>query len=49
MTAQLVLTELDGSPLAIVAVDGSPFATDPVARAEHAVRMLRKVLEEARA
>jgi hypothetical protein len=47
MTAQLVLAELDGMPLAIVAVDGSEFAADPVARAEHAVRMLRMVLAPA--
>jgi hypothetical protein len=32
--------ELDGEPLAVVAVDGSAFADDPVARAEHAVRVL---------
>jgi len=32
--------ELDGAPLAVVAVDGSAFAADPVARARHAVRVL---------
>jgi hypothetical protein len=47
MTARLVLAELDGMPLAIVAVDGSALAADPVARAEHAVRMLRMVLARA--
>jgi hypothetical protein len=40
MNARLVLAELDGLPLAVVAVDGSAFADDPVARAEHAVRVL---------
>lgn len=32
--------ELDGVPLAVVAVDGSAFADDPGARARHAVRVL---------
>ena len=45
------MAELDGVPLAVVAVDGSAFADDHVARAEHAVRVLlmqrRQVLSAA--
>ena len=40
MTAAVLLAELDGAPLAIVAVDGGSQPADPVARAELAVRVL---------
>ena len=40
MTACLLLAEVDGEPLAIVAVDGGSPPADPVARAELAVRVL---------
>jgi hypothetical protein len=40
MTGHLLLAELDGAPLAVVAVDGGWPRADPVARAEHAVRVL---------
>jgi hypothetical protein len=40
LRGRVLLAELDGVPLAIVAVDGKRFADDPVARAVHAVRVL---------
>jgi hypothetical protein len=40
MTARVLLGELNGAPLAIVAVDGGSPPADPVARAELAVRVL---------
>jgi hypothetical protein len=40
LSGHVLLAELDGVPLAIVAVDGRRFADDPVARAVHAVRVL---------
>jgi hypothetical protein len=39
LSGLVVPAKLDGVPLTVVAVDGSTFA-DPVARAEHAVRVL---------
>ena len=40
MTASVLLAELDGAPLAIVAVDGGSPPADAVARAELAVQVL---------
>jgi hypothetical protein len=40
MSARVVYAELEGEPLTVVVVDGSAFADDPEARAEHAVRVL---------
>jgi hypothetical protein len=40
MTARVLLGELNGAPLAIVAVDGGSPPADHVARAELAVRVL---------
>jgi hypothetical protein len=40
LRGRVLMAELDGVPLAVVAVDGSSFAADPVARARHAVRVL---------
>jgi hypothetical protein len=37
------VAELDDVPVAVVAVDGSAFADDPVARARHAVRVLLSI------
>ena len=39
-TGYVLQAELDGAPLAIVAVDGGSPRADPIARAEHAVRVL---------
>jgi hypothetical protein len=46
----MLVAELDGVRLVMVAADGGSLAADPVARAEHAVRFLllyRDVISQA--
>jgi hypothetical protein len=40
LRGRVLLAELSGVPLAVVAVDGSAYPADPVGGAEHAVRVL---------